>query len=170
MTSPSARTVTMDTTTTTTVQVVPAAAAVTAPRIPAELLLAVFAQLPLRDVAAAARVCRSWAPTGVAVLWRSPPEHVLLQLSAGDLDARAAVHVTELNLVSVGAGRLLAAPLPRVTSLRVSATVVQRHTRLFCTFVQERSGVDIALAHTGEGGGGGGAAAAATANNSRKRR
>jgi hypothetical protein len=106
-------------------------------RLPAEQLTTVFEQLPAHDAAAATRVCRNWARVGVPVLWRSPPERVLRELSTGARYAHGAFFVAELRLSSRSVGRILAAPWPRLTSLYVSLTAILAHQHRFCRFVRE---------------------------------
>ncbi len=121
-------------------------------RVPAELLTSIFEQLPARDAAAATRVCRFWALIGIAVLWRSPPEHVLRQLSTGARRVYGAAFVAELRLRSRSVGRILAEPWPRLTSLCVSLTVILAHQQLFCRFVREQGGDVFSLPESSSGG------------------
>ncbi len=135
--------------------------------LPAELLTAIFEELPTSaDVAAAARGCRYWAGVGSAVLWRSPPESVLRQLPAAKRRVRCAAQVCELSLASRHIGRILATPLPRLTMLRVSLTAVRRNLERFCRFVVEHSGLDATTRRTV---GGNGASSSTLGSTGRKR-
>jgi hypothetical protein len=149
-------------------------------RLPVELLTTIFEELPrLHDLAAAARVCRSWMPIAAAVLWRSPPEDTLRRLPAAARRVHGAAHVTELSLASRHVGRILLTPLPRLCSLRVSHAVVLAHTQRFCGFVRDHSrqtavgaldtghgGISCCSGHGigGSGGGSGGGASSNAAN------
>ncbi len=133
-----------------TTVIVPAAPA--ALRLPFELLREILNELPTpADVAAAALVCRFWASAGAAVLWRSPPERVLRQLPAAARRAHSAAHVAELSLASRSIARIVSTSLPRLTTLRVTLTVVLHNTQRFCRFVLEHSGGEESLRTGGRG-------------------
>ncbi len=85
------------------------------------------------------RVCRRWAQVSIPVLWRCPPEGVLLSLS-GDTVVNHAEHITTLSLETSCMEQVLMLPMPRLKSVRLPLSVVLERQRRFHSFVMCHSG------------------------------
>jgi hypothetical protein len=83
------------------------------------------------------------------VLWRSPPERVLRQLSSGARRAVGAELVAELRFSSRSVGPILATPWPRLTTLCVSLTAILAHQQRFCRFLRQHGGGALPAAGSG---------------------